>query len=406
MCRKNEKEIRNDSKVMDMKERAKRSTIIIYMVLMCFPLVLTLVSFANGKVWDITLKGYAETYDRPIFSMESYKSGEFQTEFVNWWGHNFKPRNIVVKIWNQYRFTLFKANEIGDVVGKDDDLISIGYIDEYICQKDNYNFKNVANQEQMDQFIDDLEYISQQLKNRNKVFLVYSTPNKVDYDFDNLPFRYKVLVNKQGLRAIDYFREKIVDTSVDYLDTNEILQFVQEKSSFPVFYSTGHHISRAAEQMMSQEIIAKVKRKRQDSYGLEILDLQNSAIPYWRDTDLWDMLNVYQKPQETYYKYNTRRSENGEKLNWLVQGGSFAQGLTTDLVENQIGNEKNIFYNQYTVDEDGTMTPFSDWQELDLDSLIDNSDVIVVEVMEQTLNTYNNGYVSYLRETLEKQEGK
>ena len=39
----------------------------------------------------------------------------------------------------------------------------------------------------------------------------------------------------------------------------------------------------------------------------KLLEVEEQDSPYWRDADLWELMNVWEKPEERYYQYRVKR---------------------------------------------------------------------------------------------------
>jgi len=138
---------------------------------------------------------------------------------------------------------------------------------------------------------------------------------------------------------------------------------------------------------------------------IEIEEVQMSEDAYWRDSDVYDLLNLWLGEQDKiYYQYVMQTAQNDlyDRKNILLQGGSFSNGLKTDLINNKMcGTFYNIFYKEAVMDTIGNATVFGEWNNLDLKTLLNKSDIIIIEVNEAVLNQYNKGFVAYLDQFLD-----
>lgn len=249
---------------------------------------------------------------------------------------------------------------------------------------------------EMQAYVDKLESISRKLSAFGKSLVVYTTPSKAHYHRENIPDKY-LLQAVSGKRGIDAFREKIARTGIPFLDTN----FVAEKIACPVFYKTGIHWSRPVEQASSVELINLMNNVRGANFRELLLgEIKEQSSPFWKDMDVFDLLNLYLPAEEcTYYEYGTNRTYPSEfdKLRVLLQGGSFSSGLQHDYFGAYAGDEVHaIFYDESIEYDGGYIKPLNGWDELDLQPLLDQTDIVLIELNEAVVSAYSSGFVEYL----------
>ena len=243
---------------------------------------------------------------------------------------------------------------------------------------------------------------------------MYTTPSKADFDYDLIPARF--FAGSDGAVAvspIEYFRN-LRDQGrfhFAYLDGAEVIR--EENPEYPVFYKTGIHWSRPAEQFVSQKLVELLQEQLGETIPqIRLGELQSSKEPYWRDSDVYDLLNVWQgKKDDTYYEYATSvvGSEDNHPRVFLI-GGSFAMGLERDLVE--LGISELVQYLNYDYGEgyryirenynDGQLEQFKHVQEQNWQEIFDQSDVLVIECNEAVLlqKSKQDAVVEYLESFL------
>ena len=95
---------------------AKKVMIGIFLGTLFLPGILFGVRAASGKKADVELKGYFDEVPTPQVSLDSVKTGEFQSGFTNWFNSEFPPRGIFIKTYNSLRFDLFGL--ANNIIGK------------------------------------------------------------------------------------------------------------------------------------------------------------------------------------------------------------------------------------------------------------------------------------------------
>ena len=132
---------------------------------------------------------------------------------------------------------------------------------------------------------------------------------------------------------------------------------------------------------------------------------RGTLLPYWRDSDVLDLANVFYHPNVTYSQYETYTDELDEapSLKLLLQGDSFALGLRKDLLESDPNAEVWLVTNDYSVtDRNDQVTLLNyDWENLDWQYYLDNTDAVVVEIAEPFLKHRSYGFVQNLLDVLD-----
>lgn len=377
----------------------------LFMLIISTPTILTMWESIGGKRLDVTLADNSgTTYEHPNFEIQAFIDGQFQYELENYWNNNFVLHGVFTKTYNQLRFSTFQLNHsakdgnyegIDLIVGKNKNIFEALYIIEYN--------QSSENTEQINDYVKDLEDVSNKLNTIEKKLIVMTTPTKCDYMNDDVPAKF--VQNEGKRRAIDDFRELIEKTHIEYIDTKNVID--EKCIEYPIFYHSGIHWSRPAEQYASVEVLNMIEYNLGVPLkSVTLNNIQSSDTPYWRDADLWNLLNVWEEPNETYYQFEETLTipEGYEDFNILIQGGSFASGFRKMLLENHVSPLiQYINYDNALIDMDENITTVinSDWNRLDWQELLDSSDIIVIEINEAHLSSCSLGFVSYLNNYLD-----
>jgi len=368
------------------------------LLLLLMPMVLGTIEDSMDKKLDRELAGNFDTYTKPEFELTDFVSREYQSGYENWWSENFVPRGYIISAYNQIRYSLFGLGN--RIIGKENSIFEEGYLVDIFALSPDADYSYEINRNKMREYVMQLESIAKNLELLGKEFYVYTTLSKAAEQSEQLPEKYVWKYGgRENVRAIDYFRSIIGEYEVPYLDTKILEE--QLAPDYPVFYKTGIHWSRPFEQEVSVKILSDLRNAGVDVGSFTLETLQESDTPYWRDADVYEMLNVYQGTMDPmYYEYETSVQETGT-ARLLIQGDSFGIGLKKDFIENQAGSAViNFFYDQYIENMDGSKIPISGWENVDMAFYLEQADAIVVEVNEFALYTYSNGFVAYLSEFL------
>ncbi len=373
--------------------------IIIFFIIIAFPAQLMIMRDVTDLDCDVVLKGNFSSYSVPKMSVSSYYSGEFQKSYDQWLNNSYAPRGVVIKLYNQLRYSLF--SEGNRAIGKNGYIFEDPYIYDALCSKPAFDFSRPENAAKMESFVATLQDLSDKLEASGRHLIVYTTPSKGFYEYDNIPAKYLLQENKSGVRAVDLLRKLIAETDVTYVDSTKILG---QETAYPVFYKTGIHWSRTSEEMISSYIAETLQNLNLPVKTLQLGKVIESKTPFWRDSDVYDLLNVISgKTDDMYYEFETS-SEGGNDgdVNILLQGGSFAQGFRNSFIENNLGNKLYyINYANYFTEKDDKKIPIENFDEINLITYLDSVDVVMIEMNESVVNDYTTGFAEWLNNYLD-----
>lgn len=373
--------------------------VIVFLTIICTPLCLTLGSRISGHTLDVSLNGYTDSAERVTFTWENLCSGDFQRECENWIDSNIKPRGIMVRCYNTLRYNLF--NVASNPIADNGDVLENSYLLEKCCIGINYDYNISDNKRKMDAYVLELSELQQKLLQHGKILFVYIAPSKADWDDESIPPKYINMREDDSVRMYDYFKKSISATDIVVMDCDELYSSLE----YPAFYSTGIHWSRTFEQQASARIIEELSELTGNKYRKILLgDVMESTEPFWRDSDVFDNLNLWNRRNEIYYEYAEIRDKNEfDKLRILLYGDSFGKGLVKDVLDRY--PFEDIFYINYdnyiqTRYAETTMLNH-DWNNLNFAYYLDRSDVVAIEMTKPCIGEYNCGFVKALNTALD-----
>lgn len=379
---------------------AKKVMIGIFLGTLFLPGILFGVRASSGKKADVELKGYFDEVPTPQVSLDSVRNGEFQSGFTNWFNSEFPPRGIFIKTYNSLRFDLFGL--ANNIIGKDKYIYEYSYVSSELKLEPKNNMAIPESRQQLEDYVNKLQAVKDALKEQGKGFVFYISASKADECRDNLPKSYLVQEAKGGIRSTDYLKELLGQTDINWFYTPDLATDLPCKP----FYSTGIHWSRPFEQKVTLEVLRRISMETGKTYRTwELTDVKTQDKPFGRDCDLYDTMNVWEPPfEDTYYEYDTKDiiPEEYDRLNILMQGGSFAHGVWGDVWKHYPEEDiQYINYCEYLYNKNKEFTVLgNDWNNLPVDELIENADCIVIEINEAVITNYSNGYVDLLYDHL------
>lgn len=359
------------------------------------PLGVSMLSKCVGHRIDAQLAGnFAVDTETPL-TAQTLWNGSFQRYFETKWDAGFGLHGAVIKAYNQLRYSLF--HEGTRIVGKDGSIFEPLYIYTQMGYPAEYSCNSQENRDQVEAYVERLNAVAEMLEQNGKHFMVYMTPNKADFDFPAIPDKYLAGYEEgEILTSISFFRELQSRGKFRffYLDSAERIR--EQDPDWPVFYKTGIHWSRPAEQYISQLMIESMGEQLEEKTALLHLGaLRESTTPYWRDADLYDLLNIWWGQRDKiYYEYEVSSvHQDTVHPDVLLIGGSFAMGLERDLAEQHISETVKYINFDYGAGysyvrenfDNGRLTELKSMETLDFQALLDSSDIVILELNEAVL---------------------
>lgn len=377
----------------------KKVIVIVFLTILYTPLILSFTSRVFDLYCDVELNGYTNIIDKPEFTISSFLEGNFQKDFSSWYETNLKPRGVLTKTYATIQYNCFNLGN--RPIGYNKNIFQWDFIDSELCINGSPNFFIKENWDEMKEYVRKLEILKDKLSEYGKFLYIYVTPSKADFCYDDIPQKYKDISEETIIKPVEAFEELIKETSVPYL----ICSDYGVDLKYPAFYHSGIHWARTFEQEISAQIVKEISTIANKDYREIVLgEVCESSVPYWRDADVYNLMNVWNNLDEKYYEYITLRedAENYDKIKVLIQGTSFSEGLRKDILNiYPYENVYYIFYNNYLLDNKNNQVPINSWDEFDISKYLDNTDVIVLETSEAHLANYSYGFVDYLIQSLE-----
>ena len=358
------------------------------------PTILCFVQFITTKRPDATLKGFFNTHEKPTLTATSYVEGEYQREYENWLNTNLLPRALCTKVYNQIEYSCF---DLGNrIIGNNNNIFEYDYVADALGLE-GYNYESPEKQAELQQYVNHLVNISNKLRQYDKHLILYITPSKAVYDIEDIPLQYYAQKPDTYLRGSDVLVEMLKQTDVTWFDSRELIANHQ----YPAFYSTGIHWARPLEQECTVALIELMKKiSGKELRNIQLTNMNTSSTPYWRDSDVYDLLNVFSPISDiTYYEYSMEpeKPSSYDKTRILLQGGSFSEGFIQDYFGMYSSDDiAYINYSNFIRDKHGNVQALQSWNDLDLGKYLDRADFVVIELQEAVVYKYSSGFVDYL----------
>lgn len=351
---------------------------------------------------DITLSGVTAAPQTVNACFETLNNGTYQAFLNDTWENEFPGKKFLLKIRNQCLYSVFKVSPNTNVViGKDDYLYEPGYISTEL------QIEPPSSEEYFDTLGRNLAQLQLLLKENDKYLFIFITPSKAHFYREYIPARYELLNNKNAYSYTNYAKllEVLEENGLNYYDS---VSFIEENIDSgildaPVFYKSGIHWSQPWASRAAVEFLDYMDSCCE--YDLSSLSVKESVsnVPMDSDTDIYSSLNMIIEAKEQWYSSEIIIERVGEdRPNIFLRGGSFmgqslAQLIRAGIFERDVHFENHYFFtDQYSTL--GMLSGFTAYDEVDWNPLLGRSDILVLEVNENTIGTMSWGFIEFLLE--------
>ncbi len=373
-----------------------------YWFVVVFALTLFYPFFGKAIEDKINLSGVTSSGETVERSWETLKTGEYQTYLGDKWEKNFPGRKILLKTRNQILYSVLGVSPNKNViVGKEGYLYEPAYIYRETQAYD------PATEEYFETLGKNLAALQEQLAKNGKELYVFITPSKAHFYDEYFPDRYDYLNRKDMFSYTEYSK------LIEILDENEIIyfdsiQYIEENIEHseiqaPLFYKSGIHWSRTWGYHCAVEFLNVMDEESKYELAELVVSESQNPKPIYPDTDLYGSLNLWTTAQDTWYKAAINTVEEGEDHpNVFFRGGSFMGQSLFGLVSAGVFGEdvhfENNYYHMNRYSNSKNLSGFSAYDEMDMDTLLGKSDILILEVNEAVISKMSWGFIEYLLE--------
>ena len=361
-----------------------------FLVVIAYPWVATFLGVENN------LSGAEEKVE---FSFENIDNYIIQ---------NFPGRELLVRTKNQLLYTLFDVSPNSSITKIGDTLFSTETLNYF------YHSLHKVNSLEVNSLVEKLSKFNDICKGKGKKLLIILTPTKPRYYDGILPFADDVIMlyekNKStadydNLLPYDKISAALKNTDLNYFDSINYIDSHRSDMTggkVPLFYNSSHHWSIYKANLIGLALHEHIRKTMDIKLPRMTITASPSDVAVYPDADLFNVLNIYDKPNEQFYESVIDYKDfDNDNLNFTIQGGSFLGGLlfpqSTISVFGSVYHieNKNLLYNNYK-----DHCPFETYDELnekfDLIKHLKKTDVFILEINE--LNVYNAtfGFLDYL----------
>lgn len=371
----------------------KRITLIVIVLVLLLP---GFFGFYNKESVGKNLEGSYVPAEDPDFTWDKWWEGTYSELKNNWVNEHFAFRNTLVRLSNQIKFSLFKQSPNPDfVVGKDNYLYQLGYINQYTGQ-------DYIGDKAIEDSVKQLKTLQDALSQINKHLLVVLAPSKARVYPEYLP----VDVEKKRAAETSYtsYTKWLKQYGVNVIDFNAIFLNKKAVADYPLFPKYGVHWSRL-EAIRAADTINRYfsVRTQREIPKLVIRKINASDSLVAVDKDALTLLNLLSQPRIEKVGYPEAEILDAYKssLHVLVISDSF----WWDIYDLQIPwycFASNEFWYYNTTAYSSAWLGSKSVNELDVKKKILQNDLVLLVCAESNINRLGFGFVKGAIEALKR----
>ena len=340
-----------------------------------------------------SLGGYSDKTTKPKWTINSWLSGEYQTQQDKYLAESYGLRDHLIRINNQYQFSFFKKTKVNDVIiGKENYLYGEGYIKAYIGS-DPYNDEGARMK--MKRIYD----VSEKLEALGTKVVVVRAAGKASFFPEYIPNHY--FPKKKNSHIIAY-KKALLKSGIRYIDFNDWFLQMKDTCSYPLFTRTGIHWSQYGAVLAADSLLRYMENlENVDLPDLKIKSIKLSPDPLFVDDDIEKSMNLLFKIAEDHYAYPEIEfnSEDKDSLRVLIAGDSYYWQLySLGLTEKVFSESQFIYYGKQVYPGK------KDLGEIGTVDILKGYDVFVLMCTEANLQHFPWGIHSALYEELCKED--
>lgn len=371
-----------------MKIKSKCFFLILISLLILIPSILMI----SPIKLDIELSGVMQD-EKPILTVEGIMDGTYQQAMEVYHSQTLGGREAIIRVGNQMVYSLFhKSTHSAEAIGKNGQLYEL----EYIYKK--LQYIEPVSQEYAEELVDKLERLQSRLQKRDIKLFVFITPSKAEIYPEEINDIFYKCASYQEDSSYNKFLSELTNSTVPFYDGAAFTQVLKEYSDNAVFAKTGTHWTQVTGAMAAAQLVKELEN--QLGYDMTEFEVEKNKVdtPLEPDTDIFNLLNIIQKPYDNYFTPTIHIVKQGtEQPAVICRGGSFMGQSITWLINNDIFGSSIHMENTYVYQEKYTdLKFFSNYNELDISELLDHKDIMLLEVNQAAIDSMSFGFIDYL----------
>lgn len=355
------------------------------------PLIQHATHFSNVKgLW-----GAIETKEPAEFSIDNWKTGEYQKKTEAYLNEAFGFRPDFVRIHNQLQFSLFsQPHANGVIIGKDWYLYETNYIKAYYGQ-------DFIGDSLIQERTRKLKFIQDTLNKQGRHILVALTPGKGTFFPEYFP---DSLRSKKSRTNYEAYLEQFDQQEIQYVDFQDWFLSMKEKSEHPLYAKGGIHWSKYGEILAADSLIHHIEAISGHDLPELVIDKFNVKNKNEQgDYDIGQGMNLFFQIPTYPMAYPEFRIEHPEKntIRTLFVADSYYWGMYHyNFSKNIFGYGQFWFYNAEIYQDE--LIAQGHVSEINIREEVEKNHVIVLMSTDANLYKFCFGFIDQLYEAYTK----
>jgi hypothetical protein len=365
-------------------ELIKRSLLLIILSALWLPMLQKM--FIGIK--EEPLHGAFEKYENQDWAVDSWKAGTYQEKQEQYLNQNFGFHNSLVRLYNQIRYSVFKAtNAQFMIIGKDDYLYGENYIRAYLGQ-------NYLGKDSIQSMALKLSLIRDTLLKKNTQLVVVLCPGKASFIPDYLPddlLRQKT-GNSNEPDMMNEFRAK----EIPVIDFNKWFRENHDKFKYPFYPKCGWHWSLYSQYFVGDSLVRYIEKLHgvdMPDYVLDSVTVSDENLS--TDYDAGNLLNlIWKLPTYPMAYPHTHFVEEGKtKIKSLVIGDSYYTDMWSAGISKIAFDDADFWYYNKDVYSNHNAVPITT-DKLDLKKEIEDKKTIILLCTDGNYHQLGFGFIN------------
>jgi len=252
----------------------------------------------------LPLRGHIVYAEYPEFNWQGWFDGTYQKDYEVYLEDHIGLRNVFVRIHNQMDFSLYKKlQNPGLIVGKDDYLYEIDYIDAYLG-------KTFIGHDMIKTKCERIKAVQDGLDDLGIELIILMAPGKASMFPEKIPDRF--YKDSIGINNNDAYLACFQEYGIKHLDFNSLFRAMKDTSRYPLYHKCGIHWNMFGAYLALDSLVSYMEAVK----GIDMVDMSYGGIelaevPRGTDYDIGDAANLFFRipdqpmPYHYGYKYTT-----------------------------------------------------------------------------------------------------
>lgn len=323
-------------------------------------------------------------------------NGSSQSSAETWVNQKLTLRTWMIPIRNQIMYSVFRTSTNDAVIlGKDNNLFEERYLTAET------QITPPVSDSDMDILADKIRTLNLKLEEKGKALFVFITPSKAHIYSEDIPELYlKLAPDIKEESSYSKLVQRLNADGIAYFDSVPFVLELKERASYPVYTKTGVHWSRVAALEVARQLMDAMEEQLEINLPEISVNYEPTSEAIEPDRDLEELLNIWKGQDLTFYAPAITVTESGkDSIGLLTRGGSFMQTSVFALTGQ--GYFDSYFYMENTLlVDDGEISNFSEYEELDLAAELEQADIVLLEVNEEAVDRMGFGFIEYMLDNI------